>query len=214
MISSDSQAMGRIGEVITRTWQTANKMKQQRGALPEDAASGDDNTRVKRYVAKYTINPAIAHGMADHIGSLEVGKLADLVLWKPSHFGAKPEMVIKGGTIAWAQMGDPNASIPTPQPVKMRKMWGAMDGKAVGDTSLAFVSQVAHARGIKEYYGLNKATAPVRNTRTVGKKDMVLNDAMPDIAVDPETFEVTADGEPLTCDPAQSVPLAQNYFLF
>ncbi|KAH8074688.1 urease [Aureococcus anophagefferens] len=188
IISSDSQAMGRIGEVITRTWQTADKMKKQRGPLPEDAAAGDDNTRVKRYVAKYTINPAIAHGMSDHIGSVEVGKLADLVLWKPSHFGAKPEMVIKGGAIAWAQMGDPNASIPTPQPVKMRPMFGAL-GKAVGDTSLAFVSRAAHDRGVKDLYGLSKSTAAVKNTRT-------------------------ADGETLTCDPATAVPLAQSYFLF
>jgi urease len=214
IISSDSQAMGRIGEVITRTWQTADKMKRQRGPLPEDADAGDDNTRVKRYVAKYTINPAIAHGMADHVGSLEVGKLADIVLWKPSHFGAKPEMVVKGGTIAWAQMGDPNASIPTPQPVKMRPMFGALSPTAVGDTSLAFVSAAAHGRGVREAYGLNKQTAPVRGTRTVAKKDMVLNDATPTITVDPETFEVTADGESLTCDPATTVPLASSYFLF
>ncbi|KAH8046462.1 urease [Aureococcus anophagefferens] len=195
IISSDSQAMGRIGEVITRTWQTADKMKRQRGPLPEDADAGDDNTR-----------------------ALEVGKLADIVLWKPSHFGAKPEMVVKGGTIAWAQMGDPNASIPTPQPVKMRPMFGALSPTAVGDTSLAFVSAAAHGRGVREAYGLNKQTAvqtaPVRGTRTVAKKDMVLNDATPTITVDPETFEVTADGESLTCDPATTVPLASSYFLF
>ena len=213
IISSDSQAMGRIGEVITRTWQTADKMKRQRGPLPEDATSGDDNARVKRYVAKYTINPAVAHGMSQHIGSVEVGKLADLVLWKPSHFGAKPEMVIKGGTIAYAQMGDPNASIPTPQPVKMRPMFGALGG-AVGDTSLAFVSGAAHARGVREHYGLSKATAPVTNTRNLSKADMLHNDACPNIEVDPETFDVTADGETLTCAPAATVPLARNYFLF
>ncbi|EGB11704.1 hypothetical protein AURANDRAFT_77851 [Aureococcus anophagefferens] len=213
MISSDSQAMGRIGEVITRTWQTADKMKRQRGPLPEDATSGDDNARVKRYVAKYTINPAIAHGMADHIGSLEVGKLADIVLWKPSHFGAKPEMVIKGGTIAWAQMGDPNASIPTPQPVKMRPMFGAF-GKAVGGTSLAFVSKLAVETNIQNRLGLGKLAVAVANTRALSKKDMVNNAALPAIAVDPETFEVTADGVQLTCAPAKTVPLARTYFLF
>ena len=223
--------MGRIGEVITRTWQTADKMKRQRGPLPEDATSGDDNARVKRYVAKYTINPAIAHGMADHIGSLEVGKLADIVLWKPSHFGAKPEMVIKGGTIAWAQMGDPNASvcrvhfpflkptsslprsIPTPQPVKMRPMFGAF-GKAVGGTSLAFVSKLAVDTNIQNRLGLGKLAVAVANTRALSKKDMVNNAALPAIAVDPETFEVTADGVQLTCAPAKTVPLARTYFLF
>ena len=213
IISSDSQAMGRIGEVVTRTWQTANKMKDQRGDLPEDAGSGADNHRIKRYVAKYTINPALAHGMADHIGSIEVGKLADLVLWKPCNFGAKPEMVIKGGSIAYAQMGDPNASIPTPQPVKMRPMFGAL-GNAVGDTSLAFVSKSAHELNVGAKYGLAKKTAAVSGTRSVAKRDMVLNDACPQITVDAETFEVKADGEVLTCDPASEVPLARSYFLF
>jgi len=215
IISSDSQAMGRVGEVITRTWQTADKMRKQRGPLAgsADGANGDDNERAKRYVAKYTINPAVAHGMSAHVGSVEVGKLADLVLWKPSHFGAKPETVIKGGTIAYAQMGDPNASIPTPQPVKMRPMFGA-HGKAVGDSCLAFVSGAAHGLGVGAKYGLNKATAPVVNTRNLGKKDMVRNDATPTITVDPETFDVIADGELLTCAPAATVPLARNYFLF
>jgi urease len=213
IISSDSQAMGRIGEVVTRTWQTANKMKDQRGMLPEDKDTGADNHRIKRYVAKYTINPALAHGMADHIGSIEVGKLADLVLWKPCNFGAKPEMVIKGGSIAYAQMGDPNASIPTPQPVKMRPMFGAL-GNAVGDTSLAFVSKSAHELNVGAKYGLAKKTAPVSGTRSVAKRDMVLNDACPEITVDAETFEVKADGEVLTCDPASEVPLARSYFLF
>ena len=203
--------MGRVGEVVTRTWQTADKMKSQRGALPEDGEH--DNTRIKRYVAKYTINPAIAHGMSHMIGSIEPGKLADLVLWKPALFGAKPEMVIKGGVIAWAQMGDPNASIPTPQPVAMRPMFGAFGG-AVGPTSLAFVSQAAADGRVGERYGLSKAVEAVRNTRSVGKKDMVNNDAMPQIAVDPETFQVTADGVHLTCDPAQSLSLAQKFFLF
>ena len=213
IISSDSQAMGRIGEVVTRTWQTANKMKDQRGDLPEDKDTGADNHRIKRYVAKYTINPALAHGMADHIGSIEVGKLADLVLWKPCNFGAKAEMVVKGGSIAYAQMGDPNASIPTPQPVKMRPMFGALGG-AVGDTSLAFVSKSAHDLGVGSKYGLAKKTAPVSGTRSVAKRDMVLNDACPQITVDAETFEVRADGEVLTCDPASEVPLARSYFLF
>lgn len=212
IISSDSQAMGRIGEVITRTWQTADKMKQQRGPLPEDDEDSD-NLRVKRYVAKYTINPALTHGFSAHIGSIEVGKLADLVLWKPSHFGAKPEMVLKGGCIAYAQMGDPNASIPTPQPVKMRPMFGAL-GHAVGGTSLAFVSQSAHDLDVGRKYGLAKATAPVVGTRSVAKRDMILNDACPAMSVDPETFEVTADGEVLTCDPVAAVSLARNYFLF
>lgn len=214
IMASDSQAMGRVGEVVTRTWQTADKMKRQRGALPgADAASGNDNERIKRYLAKYTVNPALAHGMSHAVGSIEPGKLADLVLWKPSLFGAKPEMVIKGGTIAWAQMGDPNASIPTPQPVVMRPMFGAL-GKAVGNTSLAFVSKAAHDAGVGAKYGLSKQTEAVRGTRSVGKKDMVHNAAMPKIAVDPETFEVTADGERLTCEPAAVLPLAQKFFLF
>ncbi|KAJ1450328.1 hypothetical protein M885DRAFT_621769 [Pelagophyceae sp. CCMP2097] len=213
IISSDSQAMGRIGEVICRTWQTADKMRQQRGPLAEDAEKGDDNLRIKRYVAKYTINPAVAHGMDHVVGSVEVGKLADLVLWKPSHFGAKPEMVIKGGTIAYAQMGDANASIPTPQPVLMRPMFGA-SGSAVGGTSVAFVSKLASDAGVGAKYGLRKAVVAVRGTRTVCKRDMVLNDAMPKITVCPETFEVRADGVLLRCDPAQSLPLTRKYFLF
>jgi len=212
IISSDSQAMGRIGEVITRTWQTAAKMKEQRGALPEDSLAGD-NTRIKRYIAKYTINPAIAHGMSHLIGSLEVGKLADIVLWQPAMFGAKPEIVMKGGTIAWAQMGDPNASIPTPQPVLMRPMFGAY-GKAVGPACVAFVSKAAADGNVRQRYGLEKMVEAVRGTRGIGKRDMVLNDATPDITVDPETFEVTADGEHLTCEPAKSLPLARKYFLF
>lgn len=212
IMASDSQAMGRVGELVTRTWQTADKMKQQRGALPED--SGDaDNERIKRYIAKYTINPAIAHGMSHLLGSLEVGKFADIVLWKPSLFGAKPELILKGGTVAYAQMGDPNASIPTPQPVVMRPMFGAL-GKAVGPTSIAFVSKAAAAAGVKDKYGLSKAVEPVVRCRGLGKADMVHNDAMPEIKVHPETFEVTADGVKLTCEPAEVLPLAQKYFLF
>ena len=213
IISSDSQAMGRIGEVICRTWQTADKMKAQRGVLPEDKGTGADNHRVKRYLAKYTINPAIAHGMSHKIGSIEPGKLADLVLWKPALFGAKPEMIIKGGTIAWAQMGDPNASIPTPQPVKMRPMFGGK-GRAVGDTSVAFVSKAAADQNVGGKYGLTKKVEAVKNCRNIGKREMVENYALPKIEVDPETYEVTADGERLVCDPAMSVPLAQNFFLF
>eukprot|EP01062_Namystynia_karyoxenos_P055740 TRINITY_DN46796_c0_g1_i1.p1 TRINITY_DN46796_c0_g1~~TRINITY_DN46796_c0_g1_i1.p1 ORF type:complete len:896 (+),score=283.94 TRINITY_DN46796_c0_g1_i1:66-2690(+) len=213
IISSDSQAMGRVGEVISRTWQSADKMKVQFGALAEDEGSGNDNERIKRYIAKYTINPAVAHGMAHSIGSIEPGKLADICLWKPAFFGAKPELVVKGGTIAWAQMGDPNASIPTPQPVLMRPMFGALGG-AVGATSLAFVSQAAAQNGVGALYGLSKAVEPVRRTRGLTKKDMVRNDATPDIRVDPETFEVTADGRVLTCAPSERVPLARKYFLF
>ena len=213
IISSDSQAMGRVGEVITRTWQTADKMKRQRGALPEDAGTDDDNHRIKRYLAKYTINPAIAHGMSTEVGSIEPGKLADIVLWKPQHFGAKPDMIVKGGTIAYAQMGDPNASIPTPEPVHMRPMFGAQP-TAVGDNSIAFVSGLAAANGIGESYGLDKLVLPVRNTRVIGKADMVLNDATPHLEVDPETFEVRADGVVLTCEPDDRIPLAQRYFLF
>lgn len=213
IMSSDSQAMGRVGEVVTRTWQTAHKMKEQRGPLPEDEGSGNDNERIKRYVAKYTVNPALAHGMAHAVGTVEPGKLADLVLWKPAFFGAKPEIIIKGGTIAWAQMGDPNASIPTPQPVQMRPMFGSFGG-AVGGTSIAFVSQAAADAGVGAAYGLSKRVEAVRGTRTVAKKDMVHNNAMPTIAVDPETFEVTADGMHLTCEPAETVPLGQKYFLF
>ena len=212
ILSSDSQAMGRVGEVITRTWQTADKMKRQRGRLPGERGD-NDNLRIRRYIAKYTINPAIAHGMAHIIGSVEVGKLADLVLWRPAFFGAKPEIVIKGGFIAWAQMGDANASIPTPQPVRMRPMFGAM-GRAVGGTSIAFVSARCAAEGVAAGYGLNKRIEPVRRCRGLGKKDMKLNDATPTITVDPETYRVTADGEHLTCAPAETLPLAQRYFLF
>jgi len=213
MISSDSQAMGRVGEVISRTWQTADKMKQQRGQLPEDSDNKADNHRVKRYIAKYTINPAVTHGMSGLVGSVETGKMADLCLWKPSLFGAKPEMVIKGGTIAWAQMGDPNASIPTPQPVAMRPMFGAK-GKAVGDTSVVFVSEAAVAEGVGLEYGIQKQLYGVNGCRNLTKQDMVLNSSTPDIQVDPETFEVRADGELLTCDPVNKVPLAQRFFLF
>ena len=209
IIASDSQAMGRVGEVICRTWQTAHKMRGQRGALPGD--TDGDNLRVKRYIAKYTINPAIAHGLSDHIGSVEVGKLADLVLWKPAFFGAKPEMVIKGGIIAHAQMGDPNASIPTPQPVYPRPMFGAQ-GHAVGPTSLAFVSKASLETVAS--YDLSKRAVAVSNCRTIGKKDMVLNDLTPDIHIDPETYRVTVDGETLTCEPAAKLPLAQLYHLF
>ncbi len=209
IIASDSQAMGRVGEVICRTWQTAHKMRGQRGALPGD--TDGDNLRVKRYIAKYTINPAIAHGLSDHIGSVEVGKLADLVLWKPAFFGAKPEMVIKGGIIAHAQMGDPNASIPTPQPVYPRPMFGAQ-GHAVGPTSLAFVSKASLETVAS--YDLSKRAVAVSNCRTIGKKDMILNDLTPDIHIDPETYRVTVDGEILTCEPAAKLPLAQLYHLF
>lgn len=212
MISSDSQAMGRVGEVITRTWQTAHKMKQQRGPLAEDG-DGNDNFRAKRYVAKYTINPAITHGMADIVGSVEVGKLADLVLWNPAFFGAKPSMIIKGGMIVAAPMGDANASIPTPQPVHYRNMFAAQ-GKAIFKTSITFVSQAAFDKDIKGQLGLEKIIRPVSNTRNISKKDMVLNDLQPDISVDPETYVVKADGELLTCEPAETLPLAQRYFLF
>jgi urease subunit alpha len=212
IMSSDSQAMGRVGEVLTRTWQTAHKMLEQRGRLPEERGD-NDNFRIRRYIAKYTINPAIAHGVAHEIGSLEIGKLADLVLWKPEFFGAKPELVLKGGFIAWAQMGDPNASIPTPQPVFMRPMFGAF-GKATGPTCLAFVSKVSLESGLVSSYGLSKTLGAVSNCRNIGKKDMKLNDALPVITVDPETYTVTADGEVLTCEPAKTLPLAQRYFLF
>src|SRR6266850_248845 len=212
MMSSDSQAMGRVGEVITRTWQTAHKMREQRGRLA-DETGGNDNVRIKRYLSKYTINPALAHGMAHIIGSIEVGKLADLVLWKPSMFGAKPEMVVKGGVIAWAQMGDPNASIPTPQPVFMRPMFGAF-GRAPGSNSIAFVSPLCAAKGVGAGYGLTKRVEAVRDCRRIGKKDMKHNDACPRITVDPETYEVTADGVPLLCEAATELPLAQRYFLF
>ena len=212
MMSSDSQAMGRIGEVIIRTWQTADKMKRQRGRL-EDEKGDNDNARVKRYVAKYTINPAIAQGVAKHIGSIEVGKLADLVLWSPAFFGVKPDLVIKGGSIAAAPMGDPNASIPTPQPVHYRPMFGAF-GKALTASSLVFVSQAALDRNIGEKLGIEKRLVAVENTRNIGKKDLVHNSATPAITVDPETYEVRADGELLTCAPAEVLPMAQRYFLF
>ncbi len=212
IIASDSQAMGRVGEVLIRTWQTADKMKRQRGRLPEETGE-NDNFRVRRYIAKYTMNPAIAHGMADHIGSVEVGKLADLVLWSPAFFGVKPDMIVKMGTIAAAAMGDPNASIPTPQPVHYRPMFGAF-GKALPQGRVTFVSEAAMAAGIGEKYGLASRVLPVKNTRNIGKKDMILNDLMPKISVDPETYEVHADGELLTCEPAEVLPMAQRYFLF
>lgn len=214
MMSSDSQAMGRIGEVITRTWQTAHKMKVQRGSLPQDVGTGADNFRAKRYVAKYTINPAISHGISRHIGSIEVGKLADLVMWSPAFFATKPDLVIKGGMIAAAPMGDPNASIPTPQPVHYRPMFGAF-GKAVTSTSLVFVSQAAMANGLRNRLGTDKEMVAVENTRGgISKKSMIHNDATPDIQIDPETYAVVADGELLVCEPAKELPLAQRYFLF
>ncbi|MEG4500750.1 urease subunit alpha [Microcoleus sp. F10-C6] len=228
MISSDSQAMGRVGEVIIRTWQTAHKMKVQRGNLDgQDASStGDldgqdarstggenDNFRVKRYIAKYTINPAITHGISQYVGSVEEGKLADLCLWRPAFFGVKPELVIKGGAIAYGQMGDANASIPTPQPVHMRPMFGSFGG-AIGATCLTFVSQAARDRDIAAQLGLQKPTVAVSGTRQISKRDMKLNDYLPQIEVDPETYEVRADGELLTCEPATVLPMAQRYFLF
>jgi urease subunit alpha len=212
MISSDSQAMGRVGEVIIRTWQTAHKMKVQRGPLTPDTAQ-NDNFRAKRYVAKYTINPALTHGIADHVGSIEEGKIADLCLWKPAFFGVKPDLVLKGGLIAYAQMGDANASIPTPQPVHMRPMFGAFGG-AIAATSFTFVSQVAQDAGIAAQLGLVKPTIAVRGTRNLRKQDLKLNDALPQIEVDPETYEVRADGQLLTCEPATVLPMAQRYFLF
>ncbi len=212
MMSSDSQAMGRIGEVILRTWQTAHKMKLQRGRLADEKGD-NDNLRIRRYISKFTINPAIAHGVSHEVGSVQAGKLADLVIWKRQFFGVKPEIVIKGGFIAWAQMGDPNASIPTPQPVFMRPMFGAF-GKATGGTSLAFVSQLSLATGTAQSYGLTKTLSAVRGCRGIGKKEMKLNDAMPEIEVDPETYTVKADGVILRCDPADELPLTQKYFLF
>ena len=212
MMASDSQAMGRVGETIIRCWQTADKLKRQRGSLPGDDGEAD-NLRARRYIAKYTINPAVAHGLSEHVGSVEVGKLADLVLWSPAFFGVKPELVIKGGSIAVAQMGDPNASIATPQPVHQQPMFGA-HGRANTLSALHFVSAAAVADGIGEQLGLSRPLAAVTNTRSIGKKDMRLNDAMPDIAVDPETYEVRADGELLICEPADVLPMAQRYFLF
>ena len=212
MMSSDSQAMGRLGEVITRTWQTADKMKKQRGSLSGDGRA--DNNRVKRYIAKYTINPAIAHGVSKYIGSVEVGKLADLVLWSPAFFGTKPDMIIKGGAIIAAQMGDPNASIPTPQPVHFREMFGAF-GKALTSTSLVFTSKAAIAKGLRQTLGTQKEMVAVENVRGgISKASMIHNDATPDITVDPETYRVTADGEVLVCEPAKELPMAQRYFLF
>jgi len=204
--------MGRLGEVIIRTWQTADKMKKQRGALKEEKGD-NDNARVKRYIAKYTINPAIAHGVSKHIGSVEKGKLADLVLWSPAFFGVKPEIIIKGGSIVAAQMGDPNASIPTPQPVHYRPMFGAF-GKALTASSLVFVSKAALKGGLRNKLGVEKQFVAVEHTRDISKKSMVHNGATPDITVDPETYEVTADGELLTCAPAEVLPMAQRYFLF
>ncbi len=212
IIASDSQAMGRVGEVIIRTWQTADKMKKQRGRLADETGE-NDNMRVRRYIAKYTINPAIAHGMSHEIGSIEPGKRADLVLWKPAFFGVKPELVLVGGTIAMAQMGDPNASIPTPQPVYSRPMFGSM-GRAVEHSAITFVSAAAQDAGIRGQLGLAKQTVAVRNTRGIGKRDLKLNDALPHIEVNPETYEVRADGELLTCQPAEVLPMAQRYFLF
>ncbi|QRN81298.1 MAG: urease subunit alpha [Nocardiopsis sp. BM-2018] len=212
VMSSDSQAMGRVGEVITRTWQTAHKMKLQRGRLDGEQGT-NDNLRVRRYVAKYTINPAIVHGLSAHIGSVEAGKRADLVLWSPAFFGAKPEMVLIGGSIVVAQMGDPNASIPTPQPMHSRPMFGAF-GRAVERNAVTFVSQTAQDAGVGEALGLAKGTLAVAGCRGVQKSDMRLNNATPQIAVDPETYEVRADGVLLTCDPARELPLAQRYFLF
>lgn len=212
MIASDSQAMGRVGEVIIRTWQTAHKMKVQRGPLVGDSAR-NDNLRVRRYIAKYTINPAITYGIAHEVGSLEVGKLADIVLWRPAFFGAKPSLVIKAGLIVAAPMGDPNASIPTPQPVHYRPMFAAFGG-ALPATCLTFVSRAAYEAGLGDHLGLARRLVPVANTRAIGKKDMVLNDYLPEIEVDPQTYEVRADGQLLTCEPATELPLAQRYFLF
>ncbi|MBL3559345.1 urease subunit alpha [Rhodovulum sulfidophilum] len=212
IIASDSQAMGRVGEVIIRTWQTAHKMKLQRGRLADETGA-NDNLRVRRYVAKYTINPAIAHGLSHEIGSVEEGKRADLVLWNPAFFGVKPEMVLIGGTIVCAQMGDPNASIPTPQPVYTRPMWGAY-GRSVENSAVTFVSAAAEAEGIRARLGLAKQTVAVRQTRGIGKRDLRLNDAMPKVEVNPETYEVRADGELLTCAPAEVLPMAQRYFMF
>jgi urease subunit alpha len=212
MMSSDSQAMGRVGEVICRTWQTAHKMRAERGRLSGEQGA-NDNLRIRRYIAKYTINPALTHGVAHEIGSVEVGKLADLVLWKPAFFGVKPELVIKGGFIAWAQMGDPNASIPTPQPLVMRPMFGAY-GRATGATSLAFVSSAALEAGVGDRYSLTKRATAVKGCRQIGKRDMKLNDALPVMRVDAETYVVTADGEEMKASPAAVLPLAQRYFLF
>ncbi|WP_183471449.1 urease subunit alpha [Limimaricola variabilis] len=212
IIASDSQAMGRVGEVLIRTWQTADKMKRQRGRLAEETGE-NDNFRARRYVAKYTINPALAHGLAHEIGSIEPGKRADLVLWHPAFFGVKPEMVLLGGQIVMAQMGDPNASIPTPQPVHLRPMFGAY-GRAVEHAGVTFVSKAAQEDGLRERLGLAKQTVAIEDTRHVTKRDLKLNDALPTVEVDPETYEVRADGVLLTCEPAEVLPMAQRYFLF
>ena len=212
IIASDSQAMGRVGEVITRTWQTAHKMKVQRGRLANETGD-NDNLRVKRYIAKYTVNPAICHGISEHIGSITVGKRADLVMWNPAFFGVKPEMVLLGGSIAVAQMGDPNASIPTPQPVYTRPMFASF-GRSVEQSAICFVSGAAQNNNIGSELGLAKQTRAVQNTRSISKEDMVMNNYMPEIEVHPETYEVRADGELLTCEPAQDLPMAQRYFLF
>ena len=213
MMSSDSQAMGRVAEVITRTWQTAHKMKVQRGALAEDEKNDNDNFRVKRFIAKYTINPAITHGISAYVGSIESGKLADIVLWKPALFGAKPEMIIKGGMIIAARMGDPSASIPTPQPVIYRHMFGAY-GKALHATCATFVSKLSLEKNVVQGYGLQKMVLPVKNCRTISKKDLIHNDATPLIEVNPENYEVKVDGEAITCEPLTELPLTQRYFLF
>ena len=213
MMSSDSQAMGRVSEVITRTWQTAHKMKVQRGFLEEDKSNNNDNFRVKRYIAKYTINPAISHGISKHVGSLEKGKFADIILWKPALFGVKPELIIKGGMIIAGRMGDPNASIPTPQPVIYRPMFGAY-GKALHKTCITFVSKISIENKTIESYELNKIVIPVENCRNLGKKDLIHNDKTPNIEVNPETYEVKVDGEKITCEPAKELPLTQRYFLF
>ncbi|MFD2671244.1 urease subunit alpha [Marinicrinis sediminis] len=213
IISSDSQAMGRVGEVIIRTWQTADKMKQQFGAFQEDESTNGDNTRIKRYVAKYTINPAITHGISHVVGSIEPGKWADLVLWKPAFFGVKPELIVKGGMIAFAQMGDPNASIPTPQPSYGRPMFGAY-GKSTQSRSITFLSQAGYEQGVHQKLGLQKQIEVVSQCRSISKKSMIHNDATPDIEVNPETYEVKVDGQVLTCAPAELVPMAQRYFLF
>jgi len=213
IMSSDSQAMGRVGEVITRTWQTADKMKKQVGPLPEDEGKDNDNFRARRYVAKYTINPAIAHGISKYVGSIEPGKIADMVIWRPALFGAKPEMIIKGGMIIASKMGDANASIPTPQPIILRTMFGGL-GKAVHQTCFDFVSKISLEKGIKEEYKLERTLLAVENCRNISKKDMIHNDATPEIIVNPENYEVSLDGEILRSKPVDTVPLGQRYFLF
>ncbi|MDR2261643.1 MAG: urease subunit alpha [Azoarcus sp.] len=213
ILNSDSQAMGRPAEVITRAWQAADKMKKQRGQLPEAAGQDNDNFRARRYVAKYTINPAIAHGISEYLGSIEAGKIADLVIWKPALFGVKPDVIVKDGFIVAAKMGDANASIPTPQPVIMRNMWGA-HGKARSRTAISFVSQAAYENGIAAELGLEKRVLPVRQCRSIGKKDMILNEKTPRVDVDPDTYEVSIDGQKVVCEPARTLPLSQRYYLF